>query len=489
MQYILSIDQSTSGTKAMLFDQDGKLFDRFDLPHKQIVNEQGWVEHDPDEILQNVVGAVRGLLAKSDVNPDSIAAAGISNQRETGLAWDKISGEPLYNAIVWQCGRGKDVCQRLAPHSTEIKAVSGLLLSPFFTAAKLAWLLENVDAVKNAAENNTLCMGNMDAWLLFKLTGAHKSDYSNASRTQLFDINNLTWSEKLCDLFGVPMNALPKVCDSDSMFGETDFQGALPAKIPVRAVMGDSHGALFGQGCLQAGMMKTTYGTGSSVMLNTGEKQYSSDGGAVTSLAWKFGGAVNYVLEGNINYAGAVTRWLVDDVKLIASSKDAGKLAELANPADTTYLVPAFTGLGAPYFKNDVKAALVGMSRTTGQAEIVRAAEECIAYQVVDIISVMQMAAVDLPITQVNADGGPAKDAFLMQFQADMLNIPVFASQLEELSGAGVAYMAGLAVGMYNEKQLFENVQRRLYTPTMSAEVRSRKLLGWKQAVAGVIAR
>jgi glycerol kinase len=486
MQYILSVDQSTSGTKAMLFDEAGALTGRFDLPHRQIINDLGWVEHDPSEIMENVVGAVRGLLEKTGVGALDIAAAGISNQRETAVAWDRMTGKPLCNAIVWQCGRAADICDRLERHADDIKRLSGLRLSPFFTAAKFAWMLENVEAVKAADANGTLCFGTVDSWLLFGLTGAHKTDYSNASRTQLFDIGKLRWSETLCGLFGIPTEALPEVCDSDSLFGYTDFCGLIPDPLPVHSVLGDSHGALFGHGCLDAGMMKATYGTGSSVMLNTGKNACCSDDGVVTSLAWKFGGEVSYVLEGNINYTGAVIKWLTEDVRLIASAKEAGALAKTAAETDTTYLVPAFTGLGAPHFKTNVKAALVGMSRTTGQAEIVRAAEECIAYQIADIIEIMKRTG-GAAISQVNADGGPTSDTFLMQFQSDILDLPVCVSCTEELSGMGAAYMAGIRAGIYELQRLIDSRRLIEYTPQMDSVTRGKKLRGWSEAVASVL--
>lgn len=485
MKTILAIDQSTSGTKALLFDGEGQLLGRRDLPHEQKINSQGWVSHDPMEIYRNTLETVRLLLEETGADRESIAAVGISNQRETALLWDRDTGLPVADAVVWQCARAAGVCQRLADRGDAIQERTGLNLSPYFPAAKWAWLLENTPGLAG----KDLCAGTIDAWLVYKLTGGRvfATDYSNASRTQLFNLRTLSWDEEVCGWFGIGPAMLPEVRFSDSLFGETDFWGLLPHPVPIHGVLGDSHGALFGQGCLSPGMVKATYGTGSSVMMHIGERPVFSKKGLVTSLAWGMGGKVDYVLEGNINYTGAVTKWVVEELGLLTSSKEAGPVAQSADPADTTYLVPAFTGLGAPYWDSGAKAMLYGMSRTTGRAEIVKAAEECIAYQIADVLELMGQEA-GVAIQELRVDGGPTKDKFLMQFQSDILNLPVAAPEREELSGMGAAFCAGIAAGVYS-KEIFQAVRRSRFLPVMEAALRRKKREGWKQAVETLLTR
>ncbi len=485
MKYILAIDQSTSGTKALLFDESAQLIGRSDLPHTQKISENGWVAHDPMEIWENTKGVVKAVVEKTGIDRGEIAGIGISNQRETALVWDRESGLPVYDAIVWQCARGAKICEGLSEHAEMIRERTGLRLSPYFSAAKIAWVLQNAGDLSGCK----LCCGTIDSWLVFKMTGGEefRCDYSNASRTQLFNVHTLSWDADICKLFGVDPDTLPKVTDSDGLYGYTDLDGYLPAKVPIHGVLGDSHGALFGQGCLTPGMIKATFGTGSSVMMNTGDKPIFSDAGIVTSLAWCMGGKVNYVLEGNINYTGSVIKWLVDDVKLLTASRESGELAALANPEDTTYLVPAFSGLGAPYWDSEAKACICGMTRSTGKAEIVKAAEECIAYQITDLVLLMQQES-GMPVTELRVDGGPTKDRFLMQFQSDMLSIPVAVPHNEELSGIGAAYAAGFALGIW-DKSVYEKEQRTRYTASMTDEIRQKRYDGWKQAVKSVLTR
>ena len=484
--YIIGIDQSTQGTKAMLFDGAGKLLLRTDKSHAQLIDERGWVEHDPDEIYANTIEVVRQLLEKSGIDRNEVKALGISNQRETAMAWNRKTGKPVYNAIVWQCARGAAICERLSKKGAAelVKEHTGLQLSPYFSAAKLAWIMENVDGTAELAKQADLCCGTMDSWLVYRLTGGKefRTDYSNASRTQLFDVRNLCWDEEICGLFGIPTCCMAELTDSDGLFGETDFDGLLPHAIPIHGVLGDSHGALFGQGCLKRGMMKTTYGTGSSIMMNIGEKPIFSDLGVVTSLAWKVGGKVQYVLEGNINYTGAVITWLKDQMGLLANAGESETLARSANPADHTYLVPAFSGLGAPYWRSDVSAALVGMSRTTTKAEVVKAGLECIAYQITDIVKLMAKAA-GIEELELRVDGGPTRNKFLMQFQSDILNCTVQVPDAEELSGIGAAYAAGLGAGIYDE-DVFNSMKYTPFSPKMDEETRQKKYSGWRDAVA-----
>ena len=503
-KYVIGIDQSTQGSKALLFSDTGKLLMRCDLPHKQLVNEDGWVSHDGDEIYSNVIKLIHVLIEKTGIPKESVTCVGISNQRETSIAWD-ASGKPLAPAIVWQCARAESVIRDIkanenfknsrqenqgsyAEFITEfVRKRTGIPLSPYFPAAKIAWLMQNEPMVKKEFENGTLHVGTMDSYLLYRLTGgkAYKTDYSNASRTQLFNITSLSWDKEVCELFGIPVELLPKVVDSNDEFGETDFEGYFEKKVPILAMMGDSHGALFGQGCLSKGMVKTTYGTGSSIMMNVGTEAIISKNGLVTSLAWGIDGEVNYVLEGNLNYTGAVMTWLKEDLNMIRSSAQTGRTAKRANPADTTYLVPAFSGLGAPYWKSDAKAILYGMTRKTGKAEIVKAALDCIAYQIADIVFAMQGDS-GIAISTLRVDGGPTKNSYLMQFQSDILEKEVQVSEMEELSGFGAAYLAGCKQGIYKMSGLHKDRKVTAYTSKMDEEIRRVKYAGWLEAVSKV---
>lgn len=490
-RYIISIDQSTQGTKALLFDKTGSLIKRTDKTHKQIINEKGWVSHDPSEIYQNTIEVVKRLIEEANINKENIAGVGISNQRETSLAWDKQTGEPVGQAIVWQCARAVEICERVEKkgQAENIRRKTGMNLSPYFPASKIAWILENVEGAREKADKGEICHGTIDSWLLYKLTNgkAYKTDYSNASRTQLFNIFELKWDEEICGMFGIDVKNLPEVCDSNSYFGETDFEGLLPHPVPIHGVLGDSHGSLFGQGCLKPGMIKSTYGTGSSIMMNIGEKPVLSTHGVVTSLAWSMNGKVNYVLEGNLNYTGAVITWLKDDLELIQAPGETERLSEEAVKDDSLYLIPAFSGLGAPYWDSHASAAIVGMTRTTGKAEIVRAGVECIAYQITDIVKAMSEDA-GVTVEELRVDGGPTKNTYLMQFQSDLAEANVRVPDSEELSGIGPAYAAGLSLGIWDET-IFDKLNRTNYEPTMDKAARDKKYEGWKQAVKMVLTK
>lgn len=490
-KYVLGIDQSTQGTKALLFDEEGRLLCRTDLPHKQYVDERGWVEHDLNEIYANTIRVVKNLVEKAGIDKSELAVVGISNQRETAACWNKVTGAPVYHAVVWQCARGAAICERIEKegYGAMIKEHTGIPLSPYFTAAKLAWILENVDGVREKAGNGEIACGTIDSWLVYKLTNGKnfQTDYSNASRTQLFNVRELKWDQEILGIFGIDPSCMAQVTDSDGDYGVTDFDGYLDTPIPIRGVMGDSHGALFGQGCLKKGMVKATYGTGSSIMMNIGEEPVFTDLGVVTSLAWSMGGKVNYVLEGNINYTGAVITWLKDDLKLISSAAETEGLARQAKPGDKTYLVPAFSGLGAPYWDSKAAGVICGMTRMTGQAEVVRAALDCISYQITDIVRVMSEASA-IEIGELRVDGGPTKNGYLMQFQSDMLNIPVSIPESEELSGIGAAYAAGLAAGIFDDS-VFGRMGRNRYVPVMEETERQSKYSGWKAAVKMVMTK
>lgn len=483
-RYILSIDQSTQGTKAMLFDAAGQLTARADRAHRQYVNEKGWVSHDLDEILSNTLAVARDVLAKADVRPEQIVAVGISNQRETVAAWNRTTGEPVGKAIVWQCARAKDICEKLTAHADTVQQKTGIPLSPYFSAPKMAWILQNEPGAAELAEKNELCLGTIDSFLVSHLTEekAFKTDYSNASRTQLFNIHTLQWDEELCRIYGVPEICLPEVCMSDSVFGYTTFGGLLKTPVPLCGVLGDSHAALLGQNCRTPGQTKATYGTGSSVMMQTGGRLVTSNCGLVTSLAWGLDGRVEYVLEGNLNYTGAVITWLKKDAALLASDSESELLARMANPADKTYFVPAFTGLGAPYWDSEATGLLTGITRTTGKAELVKAGVECIGYQITDLVQRMAQDA-GLPLAELRVDGGPTANTYLMQFQSDMAQVEVSVPEIQELSGFGAACAAGFSCGFYDPAIIHSQLHRHSYTPKMSAEERSGRYAGWQSAV------
>ncbi|MDR1419505.1 MAG: glycerol kinase [Treponema sp.] len=476
-QYILAIDQSTSGTKALILDEEGRVVSQTGREHRQKISAEGWVSHDPVEIYRNTIAAAADALSRPGMAP-LVACAAVSNQRETALVWDRKTGIPVDDAVVWQCSRGAEICGRIRDMAEDIQKKTGLPLSPYFSASKVAWLLEHTGNL----HNKNLFAGTVDSWLVYKLTGNFKTDWSNASRTQLLNLHTLTWDQDICGSFGIDPALLPEICDSNACFGHTDFEGLLPRPVPLHCAMGDSHASLFGQGCLEKGMGKVSYGTGSSVMVNTGEQPVFREN-LSTSIAWGMNGRVNYALEGNINYSGAVIKWLVEDVKLLSSAALAGHEAAAANPEDTTYLVPAFSGLGAPYWAEDAKAAFWGMTRKTGRAELIKAAEECIAYQIADVIRTIGEEGITL--RELRIDGGGSGDRYLLQFQSDILNLPVSVSTAGELSGMGAAYAAGLALGIYDHG-IFSRRSSAGYEPTMDGERRKRLYGGWLEAVRAV---
>lgn len=485
--YVLGVDQSTQGTKAVLFNEKGFLIARYDLPHAQIINERGWISHDLSEIYHNVIAACKGVIEKAGISSSDICCMGITNQRETTAAWDKQTGKPLAPAVVWQCNRATEICMDLENNrglAGEIYKKTGLKLSPYYPAAKMSWLIQNVPEVKEKAQKHTLALGTVDSWLIYKLTHgkSFKTDYSNASRTQLFHLRNLCWDTEICNIFGIPVDALPLVGDSDSVFGKTDLEGFLKEPIPICGVVGDSHGALFGHNCRKEGEIKATYGTGSSVMLNVGTTPVTSSHGLSSSLAWKVKGKVSYVLEGNINYTGAVISWIKDEVGILPSAAQTEDFIKKANPQDQTYLVPAFSGLGAPWWKNDASAMIVGMNRSTGKNELVKAACDCIAYQINDVVEAMRKDT-GLAIGTLCVDGGPTRNRYLMQFQSDITDAQIRIPDTEELSVIGAAYMAGISLGVYQEKEIYQRVSYEDYHRKMDEKIRQKKQEGWKKAV------
>ena len=483
-RYVLAVDQSTQGTKGLLFDEKGELVFRADKSHRQLVNEKGWVSHDPEEILENTLEVAERVLKEAGISGENLCALGISNQRETSLAWNRESGKPLCPAVVWQCARAEAICDTHRKEAETIRKKTGLPLSPYFPAAKLQWIMETAPEAAKLVDEGKLALGTMDSWLLYALSEERvlKTDYSNASRTQLFNIHTLAWDPELLKIFRIPRQALPKVCMSDAVFGTTKLGGLLKQAIPICGVLGDSHGALFGQDCRKSGQLKATYGTGSSVMMNTGDQPVCSARGLVTSLAWGLQGRVSHVLEGNLNYTGAVISWMKEKAGLIDSPEESGKLAAEADPEDRSYFVPAFTGLGAPYWDSKATGMFTGITRITGKKELVKAGLESIGYQVTDLVKLMEEESGNA-IRELRVDGGPTGNQYLMQFQADLSQKTVSLPEIQELSGFGAACVAGLSAGLYREEELFAGKKRKTYHPRMEASLQKTKYEGWKQAV------
>lgn len=487
-RYVLAVDQSTSATKAILFDRQGKLVHRCTIEHRQYYPRPGWVEHDAQELYENTLKAIQLVLGETRTSEEQIVTLAITNQRETAVVWDRTTGVPVCPAVVWQCQRGREICRRLEDQgcASLVKEKTGLVLSPYFSAAKVKWILDHVEGARQKAEAGELLFGTVDSWLLWKLTGGkvHATDYSNASRTQLFNIRELSWDRELLEIFTIPASMVPQVRGSDEIFGFTALQEGFRREIPIAGLMGDSHAALFGQNCFESGMAKVTYGTGSSIMMNIGKSPVFSQKGLVTSLAWGCKGGVDYVFEGNINCTGATIKWLVDDLELIGSSKEAGTLAASVNGNEGVYLVPAFVGLSAPYWDSEAKASITGITRGVTKAHIVRAAEESIAYQIKDVLD-LAVEEADVSLQEIRVDGGPTRDDFLMQFQADMLNVTVVRSKIEELSAVGVAYMAGLAAGFWGSRDEIMLLREpdREFRSRMEEQGRRKLYEGWNEAV------
>ena len=490
--YIMALDCGTTSVLAAIVDEYGCIVAQARRSVKTSFPRPGWVEQDPTEVLASQIGVMMEVQFKSGIHSDRIAAIGISNQRETTVAWNRTTGEPLCDAVVWQCARARELCDELAARegvAELVRDTTGLVLSPYYPAGKMAWILANVPTAAEAAAAGELCLGTIDAWVVWTLTGGaeFRCDWSNASRTQLFDLRRGCWSKPVCEAFGVDPACLPQVTDSDGMFGMTDLGGFLPAPVPIHGVLGDSHAALFAQGCHSRGMAKATYGTGSSVMMNVGDEFVASSHGLSSSLAWRMDGVTEYVLEGNVSYAGAVKTWLRDDLELINNPEEVTDLCYAANPASHVYFVPAFTGLGAPHWASDAEGCIFGMTRTTGRAEFVKAADESIAYQIFDVIDAMVEDS-GAALAELRVDGGPTRDAYLMQFESDLVGSPIRIASNDEMSGLGAAWACGIALGMYARDVVDVYGARGIVEPVMPADERAKKIAGWRHAVEATIA-
>lgn len=487
MRYIMAVDQSTQGTKAMLLDEYGNFLLRRDAAHRQLIDDEGHVGHDATEIAGNIFLTCRAVLEDSGVDPALVAGVAVTNQRESVAVWNAKTGEPVCESIVWQCNRATQLCEQLMNPDSEklVREKTGLKLSPFFSAPKVAWILRNVPGARASALRGELRLGTMDTWTIWQMTRGrvHKTDASNASRTQLFNIRTGQWDEELCRLYDIPMSMLPEVCDSDALYGYTDLGGLLPGQVPIHAAVGDSHGVMFSHGCVSVGDIMCGYGTGSCVMLNAGETIPASKSGMNATIAWRRRGKTVYALEGVANYSGAVITWLKDQAGMIDNPVQTMALALAANPLDKTYMVPSFTGMGAPYWKSDATAAFLGMTRLTGKAEMVRAALESVAYQIADLV---YAAGHDggISLRELRVAGGPTKNAYLMQFESDILGCDVAVSDTEELSGIGSAYLAGIAMDMYDMDELQKKQKRTIYRPMIDEQRRKELLDGWQRAVS-----
>ncbi|WP_097037828.1 FGGY-family carbohydrate kinase [Lactiplantibacillus plantarum] len=484
---MLGIDQSTQGTKVLLFDGAGRLYHRFSKNHHQLINSRGWVSHDLTEIWHNILILVTQAQQLATANGDEIVGIGITNQRESAAAWSRVDGHPLAKTVVWQCARATALCDQIAQRgvAATVQAKSGMPLSPYFSAAKFAWLLKNESAVQTAAAHHELCLGTMDSWLIYQLTAGRsfKTEPSNACRTQLLNLETLDWDPELCAIFDVPEESLGTVVHSNDLFGMTDVDGRLNRTVPIYSVLGDSQAALFGQHCVNFGDVKATYGTGSSIMMNVGQHPVRSKNGLMASVAWCLDGKADYVLEGNVNYSGAVVKWLQENLNLIDSPAETGALAVKANPRDQTCLVPAFSGLGAPYWNDKAQAVVWGMTRTTGKPEFVKAALNSIAYQINDVIQQMQRDT-GCQRNALKVDGGVTKNQYLMQFQSDITATQLLIPNFEELSGFGTVYVAGMALELYTPTTYQQDVSYKAYQPQMTSEQRDFNLETWHHAIS-----
>ena len=493
-QRIIAIDQSTSSTKALLFDEECRLLARTNVDHKQYYPQTGWVEHDAEEIYQNTIEAIRKLMAEVDLHyslvPHTFSLA-TTNQRETAVIWNKTTGKPIANAVVWQDTRGAELCRQLrADGKAEmVMQKSGLLIDPNFSATGIKWLLDNVEGARELCSQGELLMGTIETWLIWKLTGGkvHATDYTNASRTMLFNIHTLQWDDELLQLFNIPRSMMPELKPCDAIYGETTCEGVFSKPIQIAGVLGDSHGALVGQMCFEKGSGKVTYGTGSSVMVNIGEEPQQAPEGLVTSVGFSAFGKTYYGFEGNIYSTGATLKWIADQLQLVGHPAEMEALATSVEDNGGVYIVPAFSGLGAPWWQSDVKGAVFGLTFATTKAHFLRAALESIAYQIKDLVDVMAHATGG-SLKEIAADGGPTKNQFLMQFQADMLDTPVVCTEVDDASALGAVIMNGFARGIW---KTFEEVRDfRKVTQTYQSQPRAQKealYQGWRNAVKQLI--
>ena len=483
-KYVMALDQGTTSSRAIIFNKKGQIVAKSQNEFTQYYPQNGWVEHDANEILFSMISAIMGCIRNTDVKPEQIAGIGITNQRETTVIWDKETGAPIYNAIVWQCRRTADYCEQLKKDGFEkyIKTTTGLLIDAYFSATKIKWILDNVEGARERAEKGELLFGTIDTWLIWNLTGGkvHVTDYSNACRTMLFDIDKLCWDEYLCKEMGIPMCILPEVKPSSCVYGEVDHITGIEelSGTPIAGAIGDQPGALFGQGCFEKGQAKNTYGTGCFLLMNTGENRIDSKSNLLSGIAWGLDGKITYDLEGSAFNAGSVIKWLRDELQLISSAKECDDLAEQVPDSNGLYLVPA------PYWDMYARGIMVGITRSINKKHVCRAVLESITYQMTDLLEAM-MADSDILLKDLRVDGGASVSDIMMQIQADMTGCSVNRPVNREATALGAAYLAGLATGVWKDTQEIEENRQvdKIFVPSMSAELRNKKYSDWKRAV------
>ena len=493
MSFIIAIDQGTTSTRSIIFDENLKTVGAAQEEFTQHFPKSGWVEHNPKDLLSTTIDTCKSALNQKSINPKKIAAIGITNQRETTLVWDKNTGEPVYNAIVWQDRRTAAHCEKLRKdgHEKRVTEITGLLLDPYFSSTKLAWILDNVDGARSKAEMGNLLFGTVDSYLIWHLTGrqSHVTDATNAARTMLYDIRNGAWSIEMCDMLNIPIKMLPEVCDCAADFGITSPE-IFGASIAIKGVAGDQHAATLGQACFEPGMMKSTYGTGCFALLNTGDTMVTSHNRMLTTIGYQLDGKITYALEGSIFIAGAIVQWLRDGLKILAKASESGDLAKLSDNSQNLILVPAFTGLGAPYWNAECRGAVYGLTRNSGPAEFSRAALESVGFQTRDLLEAMISDwQIDTKGGILRVDGGMSASNWTMQFLSNILNAPVDRPEVLETTAMGAAWLAGMRVGLYPEQIEFAkswSLEKRFH-PEMDNELREQRYKDWKLAVAATL--
>ncbi|MCM3766737.1 glycerol kinase GlpK [Neobacillus niacini] len=487
-KYILSLDQGTTSSRAILFNKKGEIVHVAQKEFTQIFPKPGWVEHNANEIWGSILAVIASCLAEANVKPEQVAGIGITNQRETAVVWDKETGQPVYNAIVWQSRQTAEICEELKAkgHDPLFREKTGLLIDAYFSGTKVKWILDNAEGVREKANRGELLFGTIDTWLIWKLSGgqAHVTDYSNASRTLMYNIHELKWDEQLLEILTVPASMLPEVRPSSEVYGMTVDYHFFGCNVPISGVAGDQQAALFGQACYETGMAKNTYGTGCFMLMNTGEKAVKSENGLLTTIAWGIDGKVEYALEGSIFVAGSAIQWLRDGLRMFTNAAESEKYATSVASTDGVYVVPAFVGLGTPYWDSDVRGAVFGLTRGTSKEHFVRATLESLAYQTKDVLTSME-ADSGIQLKALRVDGGAVANNFLMQFQSDLLNVPVQRPEIKETTALGAAYLAGLAVGYWDSKEEIaaQWYMDQSFTPDMTEEQRDELYTGWKKAV------
>ena len=487
-KFIMALDQGTTSSRAILFDEEGKIFHTSQQEFKQYFPQSGWVEHDPEQIWSSILSVIVGVLSEKNISASQVVGIGITNQRETTVVWDKHTGKPVYNAIVWQSRQTAEICEELreAGHSDMVRDKTGLLIDAYFSGTKVKWILDNVEGAREKAEAGDLLFGTIDTWIIWKLTNGekHVTDYSNASRTLMYNIYDLQWDDELLEMLTVPKSMLPEVRPSSEVYGHTTSKHFFGHEVPIAGIAGDQQAALFGQACFEQGMVKNTYGTGCFMLMNTGEKAVRSEHGLLTTLAWGIDGKVTYALEGSIFVAGSALQWLRDGLRMFRDSAESEQYATRVDSTEGVYMVPAFVGLGTPYWDSDVRGAFFGLTRGTTKEHFVRATLESLAYQTNDVLEAMEEDS-GIPLERLRVDGGAVKNNFLMQFQADLLHVPVERPEINETTALGAAYLAGLAVGFWESQEKIAEYWKleKDFEPQM-AEADAQKLVeGWHKAV------